>query len=76
MLGACTQPADRVVLVSIDTLRADRVGAYGRAGARTRTLDGLGAEGVRFETAISPTPLTLPSHTTLLTGLDPPEHGV
>ncbi len=67
---------ERVVLVTIDTLRADRVGAYGHARARTPTLDGLAARGVRFETAVAPTPLTLPSHATLLTGLDPPRHGV
>jgi choline-sulfatase len=65
-----------VLLVSIDTLRADHVGAYGSASAHTPTLDGIAAAGVRFENAISPAPLTLPSHTTLLTGLDPPEHGV
>jgi arylsulfatase A-like enzyme/Tfp pilus assembly protein PilF len=69
-------PPERVVLISIDTLRADHVGAYGAESAHTPTLDALAERGVRFETAISPAPLTLPSHTTLLTGLDPPEHGV
>ena len=73
---ACGRPAERVVLVSIDTLRADHVGCYGAAFAHTPRLDALAAGGVRFTTAISPAPLTLPSHTTLLTGLDPPEHGV
>ena len=67
---------ERVVLVSIDTLRADHVGCYGAAEATTPTLDALAARGARFETAISPAPLTLPSHATLLTALDPPEHGV
>lgn len=65
-----------MVLVSIDTLRADHVGAYGAADARTPTLDALAAAGARFERAISPAPLTLPSHSSLLTGLDPPGHGV
>src|SRR5262245_18406309 len=74
--GATPDRPERVVLVSIDSLRADHVGCYGDAQARTPTLDGLAARGARFETAISPEPLTLPSHTTLLTGLDPPEHGV
>jgi len=71
-------PADapNVVLVTIDTLRADHVGAYGAAGAGTPTLDGVARDGVRFETAITATPLTLPSHATLLTGQDAPEHGV
>jgi choline-sulfatase len=66
----------RVVLITIDTLRADRVGCYGAARAHTPTLDAAAASGVRFETAISPTPLTLPSHTSLMTGLQPPSHGV
>jgi arylsulfatase A-like enzyme/Tfp pilus assembly protein PilF len=74
---ACGRPtAERVVLVSIDTLRADHLGSYGADFAHTPRLDALAAEGVRFATAIAPVPLTLPSHTTLLTGLDPPEHGV
>ncbi len=86
MLAACAPqprpetpralPVERVVLVSIDTLRADYVGCYGAARARTHTLDGLAARGARFETAIAPTPLTLPSHASLLTALDPPRHGV
>ncbi len=73
---ACGRPVERVVLVSIDTLRADHLGCYGAAFAHTPRLDALASGGVRFATAISPVPLTLPSHTTLLTGLDPPEHGV
>jgi choline-sulfatase len=67
---------ERIVLVTIDTLRADRVGCYGDADAETPALDAFAAEGVRFETAISPAPITLPSHATLLTGRDPPRHGV
>jgi arylsulfatase A-like enzyme/tetratricopeptide (TPR) repeat protein len=65
-----------VVLVSIDTLRADRLGCYGREDARTPTLDRIAAEGVRFDAALSPAPLTLPSHVSLMTALDPPDHGV
>ena len=75
--GRLASPSpERVVLVTIDTLRADHVGCYGAAQASTPTLDSLAARGARFETAISPAPLTLPSHATLLTALDPPEHGV
>ena len=73
---AAPSPPARFVLVTIDTLRADRVGCYGAENAATPTLDALAARGVRFETAIAPTPITLPSHATLLTALDPPEHGV
>jgi len=74
--GAPPHAAPNVLLVSIDTLRADRVGAYGAHDAGTATLDAVAAAGVRFEKAIAPAPLTLPSHATLLTGLYPPRHGV
>jgi arylsulfatase A-like enzyme len=78
--ASCSKPAipaaDRLVLVTIDTLRADRVGCYGDAHARTPVMDTLAAQGVRFEAAISPAPLTLPSHASILTALDPPHHAV
>ena len=67
---------DNILLVTIDTMRADRLGAYGYARARTRHLDKLAAEGVRFEWAFSPAPITLPAHASILTGLYPFEHGV
>jgi arylsulfatase A-like enzyme/Tfp pilus assembly protein PilF len=69
-------PPPSVLLVTIDTLRADHVGAYGASRAETPTLDALAARGVRFDTVIAPTPITLPSHTSLLTGTRPPRHGV
>jgi len=65
-----------LLLVTIDTLRADHVGVYGATFARTPTIDALAARGVRFEHAQSPVPLTGPSHATILTGLYPPVHGV
>jgi arylsulfatase A-like enzyme len=65
-----------VVLVTLDTLRADHVGSYGASQAHTPNLDTIARDGVRFDAAIAPTPLTLPSHASLMTGLDPPEHGV
>jgi arylsulfatase A-like enzyme/Flp pilus assembly protein TadD len=65
-----------VLLVTIDTLRADHVGAYGASRAATPTLDGLAARGVLFEEAIATVPLTLPSHASILTGQYPPTHGV
>ena len=70
------QKPERIVLVSIDTLRADHLGSYGNKEAKTPHLDRLAAEGIRFTKAFSPAPLTLPSHSTLMTGMDPPEHGV
>jgi choline-sulfatase len=69
-------PARRHVLViTIDTLRADRVGAYGWSNARTSTLDGLARSGMRFTRAYAAAPITLTSHATLLTGRYPPGHG-
>ena len=65
-----------VLLVTLDTTRADRLGCYGHAAAKTRYLDRLAAEGTRFETVIAPAPITLPSHSSILTGLYPFEHGV
>ena len=65
-----------VLLVTIDTLRADRVGAYGKASGLTPTIDRLAREGVRFDNARSHVPLTLPSHVSLLTARIPPRHGV
>src|SRR2546427_7263193 len=65
-----------VLLVTIDTLRADHVGAYGSTGGMTPTLDRLAAEGLRFETTYAHVPLTLPSHATIMTGLYPFTNGV
>ena len=67
--------AANLLLITIDTLRADAVGAYGAAGARTPALDGLARGGVLFERAYAAAPITLTSHATLLTGLYPPGHG-
>jgi arylsulfatase A-like enzyme/Flp pilus assembly protein TadD len=67
---------DNLLLVTLDTTRADRLGCYGYAGARTRHLDRLAAEGVRFAQAISPAPITLPAHASIFTGLYPIAHGV
>ena len=66
-----------MLIVSIDTLRADRVGCYGQARPTTPALDRLAAEhAVRFAHAFAESSWTLPSHTTMLTGLHPLTHGV
>ncbi|HEY2253852.1 MAG TPA: sulfatase-like hydrolase/transferase, partial [Planctomycetaceae bacterium] len=65
-----------VLLITLDTLRADRLGCYGYWPAQTPTLDALAARGVLFERAYTPAPLTLPSHASMMTGLYPPEHGL
>jgi arylsulfatase A-like enzyme/Tfp pilus assembly protein PilF len=65
-----------VLLVTIDTLRADHLGAYGARDANTPALDRLAAGGIRFEHAQTAVPLTLPSHTTILSALLPQHHGI
>ncbi len=65
-----------VMLVTLDTTRADRIGAYGYDDIETPAFDGLAAAGVTFLRAYSATPLTLPSHTSLMSGTYPPYHGV
>jgi arylsulfatase A-like enzyme len=69
-------PKPNLILVSIDSLRADRVGAYGAERDTSPAIDRLAAEGGLFETVMAPTSWTLPSHVTLLTGLSVPVHGV
>ena len=65
-----------VLLITLDTLRADRLGCYGYSAARTPALDGFAGQGLRFTQAFTHVPLTLPSHASILTGLHPPEHGL
>lgn len=81
--SACRRGSDpgpalgaNLLLITVDTLRADHVGAYGDASAATPALDRLAKEGTRFSTVWSPVPLTLPAHASILTGLLPPRHGV
>ena len=65
-----------VLLVSVDTLRADRLGSYGYRAALTPVLDRLAARGLRFAQATTVAPLTLPAHASLLSGTFPTFHGV
>jgi len=65
-----------VILVTVDTLRADKIGCYGDPVVRTPAIDAFAAAGIRYENCIAQTPLTLPSHTTILTGTLPIHHGV
>ena len=65
-----------LVLITLDTMRADRLPAYGFTGVVTPALDRIAAEGAVFEETFAAVPLTLPSHTSLFTGLYPPRHGV
>lgn len=65
-----------LLLITLDTTRADRLGCYGYSNAITPSLDRLAARGTLLEHAYCTVPLTLPSHATILTGLLPPEHGL
>jgi arylsulfatase A-like enzyme/predicted Zn-dependent protease len=69
-------PGANVLLITLDTTRADRIGAYGYEPAETPRLDRFATEGVLFEQPITPTAFTLPSHSSIMTGLYPPFHGV
>ena len=88
LLGACGSPPPaaplrpgalrdgNVLLITIDTLRRDRIGAYGNPNGLTPTLDSLAADGLRYTNAHAHVPMTLPSHASILTGLTPRRTGV
>jgi len=65
-----------VLVITLDTVRADHLGCYGHETAETPILDGLAARGVRFADAVTPVPITLPAHASIFTGLLPPTHAV
>lgn len=65
-----------VLLVTLDTTRADRLGCYGYQAADTPTIDRLSHKGVRYERCYTSAPLTMPAHCSLLTGLVPRRHGI
>jgi choline-sulfatase len=70
------RPNLNLLVITLDTTRADRLGAYGLADAGTPALDRLAREGALFRHATSSAPLTLPSHSSIFTGRFPPAHGV
>ncbi len=65
-----------LLFLTFDTTRADHLGCYGYATAQTPTIDALAAKGAIFDHAIAPVSATLPSHSTMMTGLEVPNHGV
>ncbi len=69
-------PGANVLLLTLDTLRADALGAYGNSDTPTPHLDRIAREGARFDAAYTVTPLTIPAHASVFTGLWPPRHGV
>jgi choline-sulfatase len=70
------EPSYNVLLITLDTTRADHLGCYGYGPAKTPYLDGLAREGISFARAYCPAPLTLPSHCSIMSGLYPVTHGV
>src|SRR5258708_12667796 len=68
--------APNVILITLDTVRADHLGGYGNKNIQTPTLDALGHDGLVFERAISQVPLTWPSHAAILTGMYPFHNGL
>lgn len=75
-VDAPVRPGANVLLVTLDTTRADHIGVYGSAKTATPNLDALAHDGVRFARAVSSVPLTLPAHTSMFTGVYPSSHGV
>lgn len=73
---ACGPRRPHILLVTLDTTRADHLGCYGHRAAQTPVLDSLASAGSRFVEAFTPVPLTLPAHASMMTGLFPWEHGV
>lgn len=79
LLLACAAPSagpPDILLVTLDTTRADALGVYGASPSPTPNLDALATEGRVYEEAATVTPLTLPAHASILTGLLPPRHGL
>lgn len=75
LLSGCGRQRPDLLLISIDTTRADRLGAYGYAHGHTPNIDALAKRGFVFARHLTPAPVTLPAHSSILTGLFPPSHG-
>jgi arylsulfatase A-like enzyme len=79
-LAACSdfpsEPPRHLVLITLDTLRSDRLGSYGYSADTSPNLDALAERGIRFDDAVAQSIATPPSHASILTGLTPPSHGL
>ena len=73
---ATTKGRPSLVIATLDTTRADRIGAYGYSRAYTPHLDAIAAAGARFDRAYAVVPLTTPAHASMFTGVYPPRHGI
>ena len=69
-------PPQNVLFITVDTLRADHLGCYGHEAIETPAIDRLASEGTLYENVFTAVPITLPSHTTIFTGIYPIAHGV
>ena len=77
IISGCQDKAQwNVLIVTFDTTRADHIATYGKASAQTPVLDQLAADGVVYERSLAPIPITLPSHSSIMTGQVPFVHGV
>ena len=74
--GACRPEIRHVLLVSVDTCRSDFVGCYGYPYETTPNIDALAEQGIMCKNTYTPVPLTLPAHSSMLTGTNPPYHGI
>ncbi len=75
-IGGVGADGMNLLVITLDTTRADRIGAYGYQGVETPTIDRLAREGILFEHTMAVAPLTLPAHCSIFTARFPPEHGV
>ena len=76
LLGTHRNRIEHIVLISIDTCRSDHLSCYGHERPTTPNIDALARTSTRFNTVLSPVPITLPAHSSMLTGMIPPAHGV
>ncbi len=79
LIGGCSGSGNRptgILLITLDTTRADHLGCYGYETIETPNLDRIAEQGALFQEAVSPVPVTLPSHSSMFTGNYPPVHGV
>lgn len=70
------KPRYNLLLITVDTLRPDHLGCYGYQDATTPSIDALASEGILFTQALTPVPITLPAHVSIMTGLYPIQHGI
>lgn len=75
-LRAGTAEGFNLLVITLDTVRADHVGIFGGPPGTTPALDAIGERGLVFRQAVTPAPITLPAHASVFTGLNPPAHGV